>query len=75
MSDLWAVHIEPVDDLLAAADLAAAWGEVRRINEGWHGWHYAQPGDPVMVASVVPWPHSAEAHARSLHTHGGRYEP
>lgn len=67
-TELWALHIEGPDDILAAPSKEAAEERARQLNEIWAKAEAAQPSEnwPVMNAVVVPWTGSAENHARDL---------
>jgi hypothetical protein len=70
MSDLWAVHVQGPDDVLAMEDKPAAERRAAEINEWFERWSQrpeADPGlDPRIHAEVIAWPHSAEGHAEAL---------
>lgn len=62
---LWALHVEGPDDVLAAPSA----DEAMRVAVKMQRWWEAQPHheyNPVLKFSVVPWPHSPESHARDL---------
>ena len=78
MSELWAVHVEGPDDVVAMVDKESAEREAAAINAFWE--RYKQRPDasehlPNVTASVIPWDGPAWQHAADLAEHGGRYEP
>jgi hypothetical protein len=78
---LWAVHVSGTDDVLAMPDRAAAdakAAEVNVIGEHLRNRPTASPDDVQFSAEVVPWPYSAEDHAKALAVlaaDGGEYTP
>lgn len=64
MTDLWCVHIEGPDDMIAMPSREAAEAEAKLLNESWRkdGHEY----DPVLNAVAKPWPYSAEQHAKDI---------
>ncbi len=78
MSDLWCVHVWGPDTVIAqpskeAAELRAKeWSEMfDRIRERFSATSAEAAVAVLMEAHVVPWPHSAELHAKGLAEHGG----
>ena len=56
--DLWAVHVEGPDDIVAFPDFAAAVEEAKGLNARF------QDSDPVVLAKVIEWPFSAASHRK-----------
>lgn len=68
-TELWAVHVQGPDDVLAAADRTDADRLASEINEfmaQMMGRPDASPNDPKILAVVVPWEGTAEHHAEAL---------
>lgn len=69
MSDLWAVHVEGPDDVLAMPDAVEAEKQAEQINAAYERFA-ARPDaselDGRWHAVVIPWPYDAEGHAESL---------
>lgn len=65
----WAVHVQGPDDMLAAADRTDAdrmASEINQVAQQIASRPNASPLDPKLHAVVVPWEHSADAHADAL---------
>lgn len=61
---LWAMHITGMDELHAARSEEEAGELVAAFNEWFQ--NQRRPGDFECLATVVPWPYTAEGHAESL---------
>ncbi len=62
--DLWAIHVEGSDDIVACADYAAAVEEAEALNLK------LKDSDPAVIAKVIEWPFSGESHRRELELEG-----
>lgn len=63
---LWAVNVHGPDDLYAMPSRAAALEHANELNV-YFGEHTGKHEyDPIMRAVVIPWEHSAEAHAAAI---------
>lgn len=76
----WAVHVQGPDDIVAAADRTDADRLASEINEfmaQMMGRSDASPHAPKILAVVVPWKWTAEAHAEALtrQAEAGEYTP
>lgn len=68
-AELWAVHVQGPDDILAAADRTDAdrkASEINEVAEQIANRPDASPDDPRLHAVVVPWDGTAEEHAEAL---------
>jgi hypothetical protein len=71
--DLWCVHIPGPDDLYAHPSRDACEAHATAFNERMRRYWADNPrteNDPTeaaLTAVVIPWPWSAEAHARAIH--------
>jgi hypothetical protein len=70
MTELWAVHVEGPDDMLAMPDRSFAESYAQTINALYERFTQRPDHDayldPRWHGVVVPWPYSAESHAESL---------
>jgi hypothetical protein len=76
-TDLWAVHVEGPDDVLAAVDRAEADTKAAEINAAYEAFTKrpdASEHDAPWRATVVPWPFSAAGHAAAVARGGERWE-
>lgn len=62
MTELWCLHIEGPDDVMAAPSKEEA-DSVAEASNRYFTEHFADSG---LRAKVVPWPHSARSHAEDL---------
>jgi hypothetical protein len=70
MTDLWAIHVEGPDSVLAMPSREVAEEKAKQINDTYEAF-IARPGarpdvDVRWCAAVVPWPYTAEGHAEAL---------
>jgi hypothetical protein len=68
-TDLWAVHVQGPDDILAAASKESAEEQAAAINRFYEEFQRrltASEFDPRWHAVVIPWDGTAEEHARYL---------
>jgi hypothetical protein len=76
--ELWAVHVEGPDDVIAAADRAEANTKAAEINQAWEEFRQrpdASENDPRWRAVVVPWTYGAAEHAEEIARGDERWEP
>jgi len=75
---LWCVHVRGPDTLVAQPSLRVATERAAEVNSTIEtAWNRRTPSefDPEKpVASVLPWPYTAEGHAADLDKHGGNPE-
>lgn len=67
--ELWAVHIEGPDDVIACADRAEADTRAAEINQAWAQFRQrpdASDNDPRWHAVVVPWTYGSDDHAEEV---------
>jgi hypothetical protein len=69
-AELWAIHVQGPDDIIAAADKASAEQRAKAIND-WYAARTQEPDFdprtyPRIHAAVIAWPYAGEAHAEAL---------
>ncbi|MCP4410171.1 MAG: hypothetical protein GY807_21000 [Gammaproteobacteria bacterium] len=62
---LWAVHIIGPDEILAAPNHAVAEIHARELNKAVHN-RVSWDDEILCFAYAVPWPHSADDHAKAV---------
>ena len=76
---LWCVHIQGPDSIIAMPDRETADKRAAEWNDMFTKMIAGVPPDrrefyPTMKAEVIPYPYSAEGHAKQLAAHGGNPE-
>lgn len=75
---LWAVHVQGPDDVIAARDRYEADARTAEINASWEAFKLRPGFDPDTCgrwhAVVVPYPGTAEQHAREVARGDERWE-
>ena len=64
--ELWCIHIEGPDDIVAMPHRLLAERDARLMNDNWRNRANPSENDPLFRAVAKPWPYSPEQHAEDM---------